>query len=163
MNIISYNIKRHIELLKYEKKVKSQNKSFFKENQIEFLELSKYDAAVDQHIFWENHFEVASLIQAFLNKEIDGEGFHDSVFGLRSNHIAKCEKFLSKLVSEDIKEFFPNEKSYKLKGFLSSLYFECEHFEMNFDEEEFYTSVRNYFLKFQKIIKKSEIFHHHSS
>jgi hypothetical protein len=73
MNIITYNIKRHVELLKYEKKVRSQNKSFFKENQTEYLELSKYNVAVDNHIFWEDRFEVASLIQAFLNKEIGGE------------------------------------------------------------------------------------------
>jgi len=154
MNVINYNIKRHIELLKYEKKIRSQNKSFFKENQTEFLELSKYNAAIDQHIFWEDRFEVASLIQTFLNKEIDGEEFHDSVFGLRRNYITKCEKFLLKLVSEDIKEFFLNKKSYKLKGILSSLYFECEHFEMNFDEEEFYTSIRNGFLKSQKILNE---------
>ena len=154
MNNISYNLKRHIELLKHEKKVRSQNKSFFKENRAESLELSKYNAAVDQHIFWKDRFEVASLIQAFLNKEMDGEEFHDSVFGLRRNHIAKCEKFLSKLVSEELKDFFPNKESYKLKGFLSSLYFECEHFEMNFDEEEFYTSIRNGFLKFQKILNE---------
>jgi len=97
------------------------------------LELSQYNAAVDQHIFWEDPFEVASVIQAFLNKDIDGEEFHDSVFGLRRN----CDKFLSRLVSEEIKEFFPNKESYKLKGFLSSLYF---------DEETFYNSIRNGFL-----------------
>lgn len=118
------------------------------------MELSKYNAAVDRHIFWEDRFEVASLIQAFLNKEMDGEEFHDNVFGLRRNHLAKCEKFLSKLVSEEIKDFVPNKESYKLKGFLSSLYFEYEHFEMNFDEEEFYTSIRNGFLKFQKILNE---------
>ena len=154
MNGISYNLKRHIELLNHQKNVISQDKSFFKENQAEFLELSRYNAAVDQHIFWENRFEVASLIQTFLNKEINAEKFHDSVFGLRRNHIDKCDKFLSKLVSEEIKEFFPNKESYKLKGFLSSLYFECEHFEMNWDEERFYNSIRNGFLKFQKILNE---------
>ena len=94
MNVISYNLKRHIELLNHQKNVISQDKSFFKENQAEFLELSRYNAAVDQHIFWENRFEVASLIQTFLNKEINAISFY---------------------------------RSYKLKGFLSSLYFECEH------------------------------------
>jgi hypothetical protein len=154
MNGISYNLKRHIELLNHQKKVRSQNKSFLKENQAEFLELLKYNAAVDQHIFWENRFEVASLIQTFLNKEIDAEEFHDSVFGLRRTHRIKCDKFLSRLVSGEIKEFFPNKESYKLKGFLSSLYFECEHFEMNWDEETFYNSIRNGFLKFQKILNE---------
>jgi hypothetical protein len=92
------------------------------------LELSQYNTAVDLHIFWEDRFEVTSLIQTFLNKEINAEEFHDSVFGLRRIHIAKCNQFLSKLVSEEIKEFFPTKESYKLKGFLSSLYFECELF-----------------------------------
>ena len=62
MNVSSYNFKRHIELLNHQKNVISQDKSFFKENQAEFLELNQHDAVVDQHIFWENHFEVASLI-----------------------------------------------------------------------------------------------------
>jgi hypothetical protein len=114
----------------------------------------KYSAAVDTHIFWEDRFEVASLIQPFLNKEMDAEEFHDSLFGLRRNHIAKCKKFLSKLISEEIKYFFPNKESYKVKGFLTFLYCECENFELNFDEEELYTSIRNGFLKFQKILNE---------
>ena len=71
MNLISYNFKRHIELLNHQKNVLSQNKSFLKENRAEFSELSLYNAAVDQHIFWEKRFEVALLIQTFLNKEIN--------------------------------------------------------------------------------------------
>ena len=118
------------------------------------MELSTYSAAVSQHIFWEDRFEVASVIQAFLNKEMDGQEFHDSVFGFRRKHLAKCDKFLSKLVSEEIKDFFPTRESYKLKGFLSALYFECEHFETNFDEDEFYTSIQNGFLEFQKILNE---------
>ena len=154
MDDMNYNLKRHVELLKQDKTLLSQNKSFFKENRRECLELSKYNVAVSEHIFWENRFKVASIIQAFLNKKMDAQEFHDSVFGLRRNHLAKCDDFLSRLVSEEIKEFFPNKKSYKLKGFLSSLYFECEHFEMNFDEETFDNSIRNGFLKFQKILNE---------
>lgn len=154
MNVINYNLKRHIELLIHEKNLIDQSESFFKENQAEFLELNKYNAAVDQHIFWESRFEVASLIQTFLNQEINAEEFHDSVFGLRRNQIDECNKFLSKLVSGEIKEFFPNKESHKLKGFLSSLYFECEHFEMNWDEKAFYNSIQNGFLKFQKILNE---------
>jgi hypothetical protein len=85
---------------------------------------------------------------------MDAEEFHDSLFGLRRNHIAKCKKFLSKLISEEIKYFFPNKESYKVKGFLTFLYCECENFELNFDEEELYTSIRNGFLKFQKILNE---------
>jgi hypothetical protein len=93
-------------------------------------------------------------MQAFLNKEIDAQEFHDSVFGLRCKHLAKCDKFLSKLVSEEIKDFFPTKESYKLKGFLSTLYFKCEHFETNFNEDELYTSIGNGFLKFQNFLNR---------
>lgn len=151
---MNYSLERHIELLNHEKEFASQNKFFFDENQAEFFELCTYNIAVENHIFWENRFEVASLMESFLKKEINAEEFHDSVFGLRRNHLAKCNKFRSRLVSGEIKEFCPNKKSIKLQGFLSSLYFECEDFEMNFDEEPFYNSIRNGFLKFQKILKE---------
>jgi hypothetical protein len=125
-----------------------------KENPKEALELIKYGAKVSQHIVWEDRFEIASVIQDFLSKKIDAHEFHDSVFGLRRKHSEKCKRFLSKLVSEEIKDFCPNKNAHKLKGFLSALYFECEHFEMHWDEERFYNSIRNGFLKFQKILNE---------
>ena len=73
---MNYNLKRHVELLKQDKTLLSQNKSFFKENRRECLELSKYNVAVSEHIFWENRFKVASIIQAFLNKKMDAQEFH---------------------------------------------------------------------------------------
>ena len=112
MNDMNYNLKRQVELLKWKKKVLSQNKSFFKENRAEALELSKHSAAVSPHIFWENSFEVASVIRVFLNKEIDGPKFHDSIFGLRRKHLVKCDTFLSKLVSEELKYFYPTKNSH---------------------------------------------------
>ena len=153
MNDINYNLKRHIELLKQEKKVLSEKKSFWKENQKECLELSKYDVAVENHIEWEDRFEIASVMEDFLSKKIDAHEFHDSVFGLRRKNLEKCKRFLSKLVSEEIKDFCPNKNAHKLKGFLSSFYFECEQFETNFDEDELYNSIKNGFLNFQKSFK----------
>ena len=74
------------------------------------------------------------------------------MFGLRRKHLEKCKRFLSKLVSEEIKNFCPNKNVHKLKGFLSALYFECEHFVTNFDEAELYISIENGFFKFQIIL-----------
>ena len=62
MNVISYNFKRHVKLLNHQKKLISQDKSFLKENRAEFVELTIYNVLVNRHIFWENHFEAASLI-----------------------------------------------------------------------------------------------------
>jgi len=40
---MTYNQQRHIELLNHQKNFISQDKSFFKENQAGFLELSRYN------------------------------------------------------------------------------------------------------------------------
>ena len=101
---INYNLKRHIELLKQEKKILNEKKSFLKENPKEALELIKYGAKVSQHIVWEDRFEIASVMEDFLSKKINAHEFHDSVFGLRRKHSEKCKRFLSKLVSEEIKD-----------------------------------------------------------
>ena len=154
MTNINYNLKRHIELLKQKKKVLNEKKSFLKENPKEALELSEYRANVSQHIVWEDRFEIASVMEDFLSKKIDAHEFHDSVFRLRRKHLEKCNRFLSKLVSEEIKDFCPNKDAHKLKGFLSGLYFECEHFETNFDKAELYTSIENGFLNIQKALNE---------
>lgn len=93
-------------------------------------------------------------MQTFLNKEITAEEFHGSVFGFRRNYLDKRDKFLSKLVSGEIKEFSPNKESYKLKGLLSSLYSICDDAGYEEDAEEFYDSIQNGFLKFQKILNE---------
>ena len=152
MNNINYNLKRHVELLKLKEKVLSQDKSFLKENEAEFLELIKYDAAVEQHLLWEDRFEILSRVKTFLNGELNAQDFHDSVFGLRETAQVKSKKFLSRLASGEIKDFFPTKKPYQLATFLSNLYFKCENFETNWDEETFRNSIRNEFLKYQKFL-----------
>nr|WAK84910.1 hypothetical protein [Amicula sp. isolate GU52X-4 cfCalB7]WAK84982.1 hypothetical protein [Amicula sp. isolate GU52X-4 cfCalB7] len=149
MTNIKYNLKRHIELLNKEKKVLTENKSFCRENRKEALELSKYSSYVSQHIEWKDRFGITSVMQDFLSKKIGAHEFHDSVFGLRRKHLDKCDRFLEKLASEEIKDFCPSENAHKLKGLLSALYFECEHFETNFDEAELYDSIANGFLNVQ--------------
>ena len=82
----NYNLKRHIELLKQEKKILNEKKSFLKENPKEALELIKYGTKVSQHIVWKDRFEIASIMEDFLSKKINAHEFHDSVFGLRRKH-----------------------------------------------------------------------------
>lgn len=151
---INYNLKRHIELLKQQEKILNEKKFFFKENPKEDLELMEYGVKIEEHIDWEAQFEIASIMKNFLSQKINAHEFHDCVFRLRYKHSDKCERFLSKLVSEEIKDFCPNKNGPKLGGFLSALYFDCEHFETNWDEVELYTSIENKFLKFQTILNE---------
>ncbi len=124
---MNYNQKRHRELLKRSQDLKNQKKNLFIENPEEDFELSQYNIAVEEHIFWQDRDEVALLMEDFLNKKIDGELFCDHVHGLRCKLINECKKFKLQLISgsKKIKDFHPDERSKKLSGFLRYLYREC--------------------------------------
>jgi hypothetical protein len=155
---MTYNQKRHIELLKRSQDLKNQKKNLFIENQEEDFELSEYNIAVEEHIFWQDRDQVALLMEDFLNKKIDGELFCDQVYGLRRKLINTCEKFKLELISssEKIKDFQPDGRSKKLSGFLTDLYCECEYFAEaeDYQNEKFYDSIKNGFLNFQKALNK---------
>jgi len=155
---MTYNQKRHIELLKRSQDLKNQKKNLFIENQEEDFELSEYNIAVEEHIFWQDRDQVALLMEDFLNKKIDGELFCDQVYGLRRKLINTCEKFNLELISssEKIKDFQPDGRSKKLSGFLTDLYCECEYFTEaeDYQNEKFYDSIKNGFLNFQKALNK---------
>ena len=151
MNPISYNLKRHVELLKFEENANSQENYLLTE---EFLELCKYSAIVEAHILWLKRFEVISVMQQFLNKEITAFEFHDRVFGLRRTHQIDSKNLISKLASEEIKDFVPNPDSKKIDGFLSALYFECEGFEVDGEEELFYNTIENGFLRLKEVLNE---------
>jgi hypothetical protein len=48
-----YNQQRHIQLLNRSEDLKNQGKSFYQESPEESLELSSYNVAVEEKIFWE--------------------------------------------------------------------------------------------------------------
>ena len=153
---MAYNQERHIELLKRSQNLKNQGKIFFYENQEEDFELSEYQIAVEKHIFWEDRYQVLSLLEDFLNNKIDGEEFCDRVYGLRHKLRRTSEKFKLELISnsETMKNFKPDERSEKLSGFLTSLYCECEHFDEEYESDEFYTSIENGFLNFHQALNE---------
>ena len=153
---MTYNQKRHIQLLKLSQDSKNQGKNLFKENREEFLELSNYNAAVEYHILWQDRHEIKLLMQDFLNKKIDGEKMCDRIYGLRRNLINEQNKFILELISssENIKTFQPDERSKKLEGFLTAFYCECDWFEEDYENDQFYNSIENGFLNFQETLNE---------
>lgn len=155
---MTYNQKRHIELLKRSQDLKNQRKNLFIENPEEDFELSEYNITVEEHVFWQDRDQVALLMENFLNKKIDGELFCDQIYGLRCKLINTCEKFKLELISssEKIKDFQPDGRSKKLSGFLTDLYCECEYFAEaeDYQNEEFYDSIKDCFLKLQKALNE---------
>lgn len=104
-------------LLKRSQYLKKQGKSLFRENPKEDFELSKYNITVEEHIFWQDRYQVASLMEDFLNRKINGEEFCDGVYGLRWKLINSCKKFNIDLGSERLKDFQPDVRGKKLSIF----------------------------------------------
>jgi hypothetical protein len=145
-----YNFERHISLLQISEDLKNQGKSLYKENLDQALELSSYNSQLSLHILWENYMEPFLLMRNFLNKKIDGQEFCNEVMTLRSKHISDTDKFLSKLVSGEVKEFCPDKNSYKLNGFLTSLFCACENFDENYETEKFKTCIESHLWNFNQ-------------
>lgn len=148
------NQKRHIELLKRSEDLKNQGKDIFTENKEEYFELAGYNVAVEEYFFWQDRDQFALLLKNFLNKKIDGEFLCDEVFGMRRKLMIKCDKFKLELLSnsEKIQDFQPDERSKDFGGFLSRIYFNCDYFMEDYQNEKFYDSVKNNFLDFQKAL-----------
>ena len=118
---MTYNQKRHIQLLKLSQDLDNQGTSLDKENQEEYLELYNYTIAVEDHILWQDRYQIRLSMEDFLNRKIDGEELFDRVDELRNSLINKCKKFNLELTSgsKKIKAFQPDERSKKLSGFLT--------------------------------------------
>ena len=149
-----YNQQRHIQLLKRSQDFKDQGKSFYKESPEEYLELSSYNVAVEENIFWQQRYKVAELMQDFLNRKIDGQKFCDRVFGLRRNLMIASEKFLIQLGAGEVKDFQPDPRSKKLSGFLSGLFCYCDDFMEDYENDQFSDAMQNGFLNFQKALNE---------
>ena len=102
---MTYNQQRHIQLLKRSQDFKNQGKSFYKESPEESLELSSYNVAVEEKIFWQQRYKVDELMQDFLNRKFDGEKFYRGVFEIHCNLIIPCDQFLVQLGTEKITDF----------------------------------------------------------
>lgn len=150
-----YNQKRHIELLKYSQDLNNQGKNIWVENKEESHALNIYNALIYKHIFWQHRNDVALLMENFLNKKIDGDLFCDEVYGLRNKTLSAYKKFISELISssENMKEFQPDPKCERIKGFSTYLFTECQCFN---DEDNYplYDSIQNGYLNFQEAINK---------
>jgi hypothetical protein len=151
-----YNLQRHIQLLKRSQDFKNQGKSFYSESPEESLELSHYNVAVEQHIFWQQRDKVAELMQDFLNRKIDGQEFSSKVFGLRRNLMIASDQFLVQLGAGEVKDFQqdPRSKKPSVSGFLSGLFCWCDDFMEDYENDQFSNAIQNTFLNFQKALNE---------
>lgn len=146
---MKYNRTKHLELLKRFQDFKTKEKSFDREKEEKYLELTHYRAAVEDHIFWKNRDQLALLMKSFLNGTMDGEDFSNGVSELHRKLLYSFHEFESELGLKKFKDFQPDERSIGFYDFIKFLRAECDQFEDNYEDEVFYYSIRNYFLKLQ--------------
>lgn len=155
---MTYNQKRHVQLLKRSQDLDNQGKDLYRENPEEFLELSKYNLSAICHIAWQEGYHVALfvLMEDFLNKKIEGEFMCDRVCELRRKLGNTSEKFLLELLSssEKIQDFQPDGEAINISSFLTNLYCVCDGFDEDYESEVFYSCIKTRFLDFQKALNE---------
>ena len=151
---MTYNQKQHIELLRRSEDLKNLGKSFYQESKDEYLELSKYEGAIQSYLYWKSRTLFVLLMKKFVNRIISGEEFSDSFLELRQRLIYECDVFLKELGSEKLKDFQLDRRSYGFVSLISFLRAECDNFSEDYQNEEFYDSIKDCFLKLQKALNK---------
>jgi hypothetical protein len=151
---MTYNQKRYIELLKRSEDLKNLGKSFYQESKDEYLELSKYEGAIQSYIYWKSRTLFVLLMEKFVNKIISGEEFNNSFLERRQRLIYECDGFLKELGSEKLKDFQLDPRSYGFGSLISFLRAECDNFSEDYQNEEFYDSIKDCFLKLQKALNE---------
>ena len=152
---MTYNQQRHIQLLKRLQDFTNQGKSFYQKSPEESLELSSYNVAVEENIFWEQRYKVEKLMQEVLNRKIDGQEFCDRVFGLRRNLMITCDQSIIQLGEGEVTDFQPDPRAKKVSGFLDGLFCYCDDFMEDYENDQFFNGMQNGFLNFQKALKDS--------
>ena len=134
---MTYNRMKHVELLKRSRDLEKQGKSLYHQNQEDHLELLKYGAALENHIFWKNRDQFVLLIENFINGIIDAEEFSDTLYVLDSKTLDTVESFETKV--EKLKDFQPDPdfRSERFSSFVIFLCHQSEDFEDYYTEEEF--------------------------
>jgi hypothetical protein len=93
-------------------------------------------------------------MEKFVNRIISGEEFSNSFFELRQRLIYECDGFLKELSSETLKDFQLDPRSNGFGSFISFLRAECDNFSEDYQNEEFYDSIKDCFLKLQKALNE---------
>jgi hypothetical protein len=95
-------------------------------------------------------------MEKFLHGIIDGEKFSDSFLELRRKLIYRCDEFISELGSKKLKDFYPDLRSKGFRNLISFLRVKCHNFDEDYENKEFYDSIKDCFLKLQKALNEGQ-------
>jgi len=146
---MTYNKERHKQLVIRSQDLKNQGKNLFLENPEEGSELSKYNIAVEEQVFWTHRENFVLIMKNFIDNILDFDEF-ETAFSLLYKEVRK-EVNMFKIDLEQIDKFQPSTRSYRFASVIGSIYRQFEEVEDEYcTEQEVKDYVKEAYLKFQK-------------
>ena len=152
---MTYNKKRHIELVKYAQDLKDQKKNIFIENQKACEELLNYNIAVEEQVFWSYKEEIFLLMKNFIHNKIHFDEF-EIAFTLLYKKIRK-EFNLFVMDLKKIEKFQPSTRSDRFASLINSIFRQFEEVDEGYcTKQEVQNYVTKGYLEFQKFLTEKE-------
>ena len=150
---MDYNRKRHKQLIIRSQDLKNQGKNLFIENQEEYSELSKYNIAVEEQVFWTHREDFFLLMKNFIDNIFDFDEFETAFSLLYRKTTEEVDMFIINL--KQIDKFQPSPRSYRFASFIGSIFRQFEEVEDEYcTEQEVKDFVKKVYLKFQNFLNE---------
>jgi hypothetical protein len=101
-------------LIQSTQNLKKQGKNLYFENEKEYLELSRYRVALEEHVFWKSRRQFTLLMKFSVLKRKTSETYDALEFEINS---------------KKLKDFQPDPRSKGFGSLISFLSAECDNFE----------------------------------
>jgi hypothetical protein len=148
---MDYSKKRHKELVIRSQALKNQGKNLFLENPEEYFELSKYNIAVEEQVFWTHRKEFFLVMKNFLDNIINFDEFETAFTLLYRKTRKEVRIFIIDLTQ--IEKFRPSTRSYRFASSIGSIFRQFEEVEDEYcTKQEVKDSVKKFFFKIQKCL-----------
>ena len=145
---MTYNKESHKQLVIRSQDLKNQGKNLFLENPEEDSELSKYNIAVEEQVFWTHRENFVLIMKNFLDNILDFDEF-ETAFSLLYKEVRK-EVNRFKIDLEQIEKFQPSTRSYRFASVIGSIYRQFEEVEDEYStERDVKDFVKEFYLKSQ--------------
>ena len=148
---MTYNNERHKQLVKSFLDYENQGKTLFHENLKDFLELTEYNIAVEEQVYWAHHDEFVKIIKNLLTNIINFDEFETAFLVLYYKVRKEFDLFSTDV--EQIENFQPSTRPYRFASIINSFYRQFEEIEDEYiTEQEAMNYIKETCLK-SKIFK----------
>jgi hypothetical protein len=131
---MDYNRKRHKQLVIRSQDLNTQGKNLFIENPEEDSELSKYNIAVEEQVFWTYREDFFLLMKNFIDNIFDFDEFETAFSLLYWKTSKEVDMFIINL--KQIDKFQPSPRPYRFASFIISIFRQFEEVDEEYCTEQ---------------------------